>query len=212
MFLICVVPIEIKKYKNTVWLSKHYRKFLTMFALLNLQPLQESSFAIQLHVGFAIISFFVGIMIFWRRKGNTSHKRWGKFWVLTMAGTALTSFFINEIRLVGLFSPIHLISIFTLISLYMAIKYVLAGKIAEHQRVMKRVFVGGMLIAGGLTFLPGRIMHQVTIDPLEAYFNVSKQGEALSLNTGIWLMPILASVFGILFLYRKAIIERLRSR
>ena len=185
-----------------------------MYALLNLQPLLDASFAIQLHVGFAIISFFVGIMIFWRRKGNASHRRWGKFWVLTMAGTALTSFFINEIRLVGLFSPIHLISVFALVSLYMAIKYVRAGNISLHQRTMKLTYVGAMLIAGGLTFLPGRIMHQVAIDPFEAYLNASKLGVSTGISVASWfvvlVVPLILAVLVVLSLNRKVIIDRLR--
>jgi uncharacterized membrane protein len=33
--------------------------------------------------------------------------------------------------------------------------------IALHKRAMLGVYIGGLLIAGTLAFLPGRIMHQI---------------------------------------------------
>ena len=82
-----------------------------------------------------------------------------------MVVTASTSFFIHEIRLVGLFSPIHLISVGTLFSLYFAVKRARNGEIKRHQRGMKATFIGGMGIAGALTFLPGRLMYEVVLEP-----------------------------------------------
>ena len=35
------------------------------------------------------------------------------------------------------------------------------GNIAAHRRIMQGIFVGGLVIAGGFTFMPGRIMHSV---------------------------------------------------
>lgn len=178
---------------------------------LNLQPLQDASLAIQLHVVFAIVSFVVGAMILWRRKGGPSHKKWGKFWVFTMAGTALTSFFIFEIRMVGPFSPIHLVSIFVLISLYLAIKHVRVGNVSAHKKTMINTYVGGMLIAGGLTFLPGRIMHQIVIDPVEVYWGALNRGEATGISTATWLVPVVVTMLIVVLLNGKALLARIRS-
>ena len=34
-------------------------------------------------------------------------------------------------------------------------------RVASHRRTMTGLFVGGLLVAGGLTFLPGRLMWRV---------------------------------------------------
>ena len=133
---------------------------------MNLELLFNASPAIQIHVYAALLAFVTGAWVLWRRKGNSSHKRWGKVWVVLMVITAFTSFFINEIRLLGPFSPIHLISLGTLFSLYFAIKNVRAGDIESHKRSMKTTFIGAMGIAGALAFAPGRLMYDVAIEPM----------------------------------------------
>ena len=133
---------------------------------MNLEILFSAPLAIQIHVYAALLAFVVGALVLWRRKGTTNHKRWGKVWVALMVITAFTSFFINEIRLLGPFSPIHLISLGTLISLYFAIKNVRAGDIESHKRSMKTTFIGAMGIAGALAFAPGRLMYDVAIEPM----------------------------------------------
>ena len=133
---------------------------------MNLEILFSAPLAIQIHVYSAFFAFVVGALVLWRRKGTTNHKRWGKVWVALMVITAFTSFFINEIRLIGPFSLIHLISLGTLISLYFAIKNVRAGDIESHKRSMKTTFIGAMGIAGALAFAPGRLMYDVAIEPM----------------------------------------------
>ena len=133
---------------------------------MNLELLFNASPAIQIHVYAALLAFVTGAWVLWRRKGNSSHKRWGKVWVVLMVITASTSFFINEIRLLGPFSPIHLISLWTMIALYLAIKQVRSGNIESHKRSMKATFIGAMGIAGALAFAPGRLMYDVALEPM----------------------------------------------
>ena len=133
---------------------------------MNLELLFNASPAIQIHVYAALLAFVLGALVLWRRKGTTNHKRWGKVWVALMVITAFTSFFINEIRLLGPFSPIHLISLGTMISLYFAIKNARAGDIESHKRSMKTTFIGAMGIAGALAFAPGRLMYDVALAPI----------------------------------------------
>jgi uncharacterized membrane protein len=78
-----------------------------------------------------------------------------------MAVVAASSFWIHEIRLLGPWSPIHLLSIFTLIVLPIAVWRARRHRIADHRRIMTMIFVGALVIAGLFTFLPGRIMHAV---------------------------------------------------
>lgn len=177
---------------------------------IDLQPLLDASFAIQVHVVFALISFVVGAMILWRRKGGPSHKKWGKFWVVTMGLTALTSFFISELKTFGYFSPIHLLSMFTLVSLYLAIKHIRAGNVKAHKLTMQGLYGGGMLVAGGLTFTSGKRMHKVFVDPIEVHFGLAETSSGIGLVT--WLVPIVGTVFVILFLNREVILGLIRTR
>ncbi len=58
-------------------------------------------------------------------------------------------------------SPIHLLVPLTLFSVVGALRGAWTHNIAMHKRSMIGLYIGGMLIAGTLTFLPGRIMHAV---------------------------------------------------
>ena len=82
-----------------------------------------------------------------------------------MAVVAVSSFWIHEIRLVGPWSPIHLLSIFTPIMLVLAVWSARRHKVAGHSRIMISIFFGALVIAGLFTFVPGRIMHAVVFGP-----------------------------------------------
>ena len=77
-----------------------------------------------------------------------------------MALAALSSFWIAEIR-DGRFSPIHILSIVTLVSLIVAVRAARRGDVRRHRRVMLWLTFGALMTAGGFTLLPGRIMHAV---------------------------------------------------
>ena len=109
----------------------------------------------------AFAAVIIGAAQLWMRKGARVHRIIGYIWVALMAIVALSSFFIHEIRLVGAFSPIHLLSIFTLLSLYMAILAAKDWRINAHRRWMQNLYVMALLITGAFTFLPGRTMHMI---------------------------------------------------
>ncbi|MGC1496781.1 MAG: DUF2306 domain-containing protein [Sulfitobacter sp.] len=128
---------------------------------MTLAPLLDASLVIQLHALFAMMALGVVIAIFSIRRGSKAHKVLGWVWVIAMTVTALSSFWINEIQLLGPFSPIHLLSVLTLYSLVMNVRAARARNIRAHQRGMKSLVFGALILAGAFTFLPGRIMHQV---------------------------------------------------
>ncbi|MGJ8628186.1 MAG: DUF2306 domain-containing protein [Sulfitobacter sp.] len=128
---------------------------------MSLDPLLNASLVIQVHTLCAIIAVGVVIAIFSIRRGSKAHKILGWIWVIAMAMAALSSFWIHEIRLAGPFSPIHLLSIITLVSLVTNIRAVRTKDIQAHQRGMKSLVFGALILAGMFTFLPGRIMYQV---------------------------------------------------
>ena len=121
----------------------------------------EQASPIPHHALAAFAAVIIGAIQLWMRKGGRVHRIMGYIWVALMATVALSSFFIHELRLVGAFSPIHLLSIFTLWSLYMAIRAAKDRRINAHRRWMQNLYVMALLITGAFTFLPGRTMHMV---------------------------------------------------
>lgn len=127
----------------------------------NLQPFWEVGFATQIHVVCALAALFIGCFIFFRRKGTSVHKSFGKVWVALMFVVAVSSFFIHGLKTWGLFSPIHLLSVFTLGSLFWAIRSVRMGNIRAHKQTMIGLFAGGLVVAGLLTLSRGLLMHKI---------------------------------------------------
>ncbi len=132
---------------------------------MNFDPLLHASPVIQIHAAAAILALLVGAIVLFRRKGDRRHRVLGKLWVTLMAIVALSSFFIWTIRLWGVFSPIHLLSILTLFLLWRAVSYARARNIVLHKRTMQYTYVLALVITGLFTFYPGRIMSKVAFGP-----------------------------------------------
>ena len=106
-------------------------------------------------------AFALGIVQFAAPKGTLPHRTIGWIWVLLMFAVAISSFWIHEIRLVGPFSPIHLLSIFAPIMLVLAVLSARRHNVSAHKKAMASIFFGALVVAGAFTFMPGRIMHAV---------------------------------------------------
>jgi uncharacterized membrane protein len=106
-------------------------------------------------------AFALGIVQFAAPKGTLPHRTVGWIWVLLMFAVAISSFWIHEIRLVGPFSPIHLLSIFAPVMLVLAVLHARRHNVSAHKKAMMSIFFGALVVAGLFTFLPGRIMHAV---------------------------------------------------
>jgi uncharacterized membrane protein len=128
---------------------------------MNLAPLLDAAPAIPLHAFAAMGAFVLGLVQFAAPKGTLPHRTIGWIWVLLMALVAISSFWIHQIRLVGPWSPIHLLSIFTLIVLPLAVWKAHRHEVTAHRRAMIFIFTGALVIAGLFTVVPGRIMHTV---------------------------------------------------
>lgn len=140
---------------------------------MTFQPLLEASTAIQIHTAAAVLAFLLGGMILFRKKGDRLHRMGGRVWVALMLTVCLSSFFIHTIRLVGPWSPIHLLSIGTLVALARGVGLARARRIMEHRRTMQATYVGALLIAGFFTFMPGRIMYDVFFGGLQPMAGVA---------------------------------------
>ena len=82
-----------------------------------------------------------------------------------MLAVAASSFWIHQIKPWGPSSSIHLLSIFTLVTLPLGVWYAHRHRVVDHRRVMIAIFSGALVIAGLFTLLPGRIMHAVVFGP-----------------------------------------------
>lgn len=129
--------------------------------MVSLSPLFDAGPLITVHALAAIAAFVLGGVQLAAPKGTLPHRTLGYVWVVLMTIVASTALFIYTIRLVGPFSPIHLLAIYTLFSLVSAIRAARQGKIKSHKSAMLQTYLGALVIAGVFTFWPGRIMHQV---------------------------------------------------
>ena len=115
---------------------------------------------IALHAILATLALGVGVAVMLRRKGTASHKLLGRLWVAAMVGVAVSSFWIFEIRRGAGPSFIHLLSLWTLVSLALAMWFIRRGNVRAHKGFMVGTFLG--LIGAGIGALaPGRALSRL---------------------------------------------------
>ncbi|HEX6705948.1 MAG TPA: DUF2306 domain-containing protein [Albitalea sp.] len=119
--------------------------------------------AIVIHLCFAISALALGPLALNARKGSRWHRMSGYFWVAMMVGAAVSSLFIRDFRLPNLagYTPIHILSVATLVGVVGALVYVARRNIAAHRKTMLRVYLGGCVGAGLFALLPGRFLGQL---------------------------------------------------
>ena len=95
------------------------------------------------------------------KKGTKNHKTLGRIYMVLMIFTTTVTLFMSAHvgpQLLGHFGFIHLLSALVLYlvpAAYFAIK---AGNVKKHKSFMIWVYVGGLLVAGGFTLMPGRFL------------------------------------------------------
>lgn len=130
---------------------------------MTFSPLLSAPIAVQLHAFAALALIPLTIAIFSLKRGNRLHRMLGWTWICLMGCVALSSFWIQEIRLLGGFSPIHLLSLITLFSIAIALRAARSKQISRHRRVMTWLTYGSLMAAGLFTLLPGRLMNAVLL-------------------------------------------------
>lgn len=132
---------------------------------MTLEPLLHASPAILVHVATVVPAAIIGTyLIFVSRKGAPWHRALGYVYLSLMTITAATTLWIHSLMPKGPFfgfSPVHLLIPLVLFGTYGALRGARAHQVSRHRRAMLGVYFGGILFAGGLTFLPGRIMHEI---------------------------------------------------
>lgn len=105
-----------------------------------------------IHVAAATGAIVLGGLTLALRKGTPLHRLFGRAWIVLMLTAALVSF---GIRTKGHFTPVHILSVVTLVVVCLSIYTAMRGRIKAHRRGMLSMYVS-LLIAGAFTLLPGR--------------------------------------------------------
>lgn len=135
---------------------------------MTLDPLVRAPLAVQLHVLTVVPAFVLGTwLLFFSPKGSRWHRVLGTAYLTLMTITSLAAIFIRAFGSLSIavgplrFGLFHVFVPVTLNGIVGTILALRAGDRSGHQRSMLGVYFGGLLIAGVLAFLPGRIMHRI---------------------------------------------------
>ena len=126
-----------------------------------MSPVQR--YLIYAHLATILPAFIIGTTMFLRKKGTASHKIMGRVYMVLMLVTAVITLFMTAQvgpKLFSHFGFIHLFSLLTIYGIpagYFAIK---RGDVKGHRASMIGIYVGGILIAGGFAFAPGRLLNR----------------------------------------------------
>jgi uncharacterized membrane protein len=103
-----------------------------------------------------------GYVVLRRRKGDLLHRRLGKVWVATMYWVTLSSFGIKELT-PGHFSWIHGLSLWTIVSLTIAVWAALTHRVRLHRDFVVGSYLG--LVGAGIAAMafPVRLVPQTAV-------------------------------------------------
>ncbi|TVR07478.1 MAG: DUF2306 domain-containing protein [Salinarimonadaceae bacterium] len=128
---------------------------------MNLDILFVAPLSVQIHTIAAFGAIFLGAAQFTTVRGSGLHRVLGYGWVSLMLVTTLSSFLISVNPIIGRFSWIHGLSVFTTVMVIVAIVMARRGRIEAHRAIMINLFLFALLLTGAFTLLPGRVMHAV---------------------------------------------------
>lgn len=126
----------------------------------NLGLIVRAQPAIQIHLATVLAAFVLMTVQVFGPKGRTAHRVLG--WILAglLIVTAIASLFIRNPQ-GGLINPFQIFSLWTLVGIPLAVVAARRHKVQFHGRLMMGFYIGALIIAGALTFLPGRLMWRV---------------------------------------------------
>lgn len=108
-------------------------------------------------VGASLAMVLGGVQVGRRRRGDRPHRVIGRVWLALMYFTALSSFWIQQIR-PGNFSWIHALSAFTLVTLTLGLVNVRRGNIRGHAGNMIGTYAGLWGAFIGVVAVPDRLV------------------------------------------------------
>ena len=113
------------------------------------------------HAITALLAVIIGAIQLASGKGTAQHRVLGYLWVSMMMYVSISSFFIAEIQLWGPYSPIHLLSAWTVMTLCTGVYFARVGNIKAHQLNMQLLYGLALILTGLFTLLPNRVMGQI---------------------------------------------------
>lgn len=115
------------------------------------------------HATGASVALLLGGWQLWHRpKGDPAHRVLGRVWVVTMYWTVLSSFFIKRLS-PGHYSWIHLLSIWTFISLTIGTWAAIHGRVTLHRSYMTGSYFGLLGAFVGAVAVPDRDVPQLAV-------------------------------------------------
>ncbi|MDB9753560.1 DUF2306 domain-containing protein [Oceanospirillaceae bacterium] len=117
-----------------------------------------------MHLGTMAPAFLMATFMMVTKKGTEVHKLIGRIYMVLMLFTAMVTLLMSAQvgpRLFNHFGFIHLLSVLVLYcvpSAYWAIKN---GNVKRHKWSMIGLYIGGLIVAGGFTLMPGRMLGNV---------------------------------------------------
>ncbi len=171
---------------------------------MDFAPFFQANLAVQIHVIAALFAAPTGIAIFMMRKGTRRHKMIGRAWFTAMAIIAISSFGIQQIKVWGGFSPLHLLSILTLVTLCTSIVAARHGNIGAHRSSLISLFVGGIGVAGAIAFSRGLLMSRIVFPETGGFLPTPQDlpGGPVAFAFGLALLVVLVT-FAFEFRSRK---------
>jgi len=128
---------------------------------LSLAPLIDAGPIITVHALAAVAAIALGPLVLLRQRRDRLHRWAGYLWVGVTALAAVSALGIHEVRLLGPFSPIHLLIGLVAVNLVRGIIAARAGRTALHGRIMAQIYIFGLALPGALTLVPWRRMNAV---------------------------------------------------
>ena len=116
-----------------------------------------------LHLATIVPAFLIGTFLLLNPKGTTWHRFLGKAYMVLMLLTAIITLLMPAIvgpQFLHHFGFIHLFSVLVIWTVPVAYLAARRGDIKTHRWNMLSIYIGGLLIAGGFAFMPGRLLHQ----------------------------------------------------
>lgn len=100
--------------------------------------------AFTLHLYASLLALGLGAILLLSPKGTMLHRIMGSTWVLAMAFSALSSFWFGGgvLPLISHFGPIHLLSLWVLVALAVAVVAILKGRVEQHRGWMVGAYLG----------------------------------------------------------------------
>lgn len=106
---------------------------------------------IWLHLSTIVAALALTPVMLLRPRGDRLHRRLGTIWVVAMFSTAVLSFGIRTNQWGG-FSPIHILSVWTVIQVPVIWWSARQHRIERHRSAVRGMVFGALLIAGFFTF------------------------------------------------------------